>query len=233
MGLGDLFDKSKREERALKKERKKKNKMWQQRLAREMSYAECGATLDLCEREFDAVIKLERIRYNKRIEEGLDPKNQKERMINAAKGKRIVQQAKAELEDNRYTEDLNSSINLVCLAIRQLDRISDSTTNVSKQFFKRANSLFDSEQDYIEELNKLETPADVDNLVSGSFVDNLIAGDNYETCLKKSLQGSKEARSATAAQYGAMLDEIADSGSGASDEITDEDLKAARKISTL
>lgn len=228
--FGDFFDKSKKEERALKKERRKKDKLWQKKLARDLSYADCASTLEICGTEFDTIIKLERMRYQERLDKGLDFKNQKERMINAAKGRRIVDQAKAELEDNRYTEDLNSSINYLCLALKQLNRVSDSTPYISKQFFKRTKGLFDSEQDYIAELNELEVPEDVDSLVRGSFVENLLAGDNYDTCLRKSIQGSKRVKSLEAEKYGAMLDEIRDSGVSKAEDITDEDLKAAKKM---
>ena len=232
MAFGDLFDRGKKEEKALKKERKKKNKIWQEKLSRELSYADCAATLERCKLELDTIIKLERMRYNERVDKGLDPKNQKERIANAAKGRRIVDQALAELEDNRNTEDLNTSINLVCLAVRQLDRVSDSTPAVSKRFYGYAKGLFRSEDDYLAELNKLEMPPEVDNLVSGSFVDDLVGGDSYDACLRKQFRGNKEARSQTAAQYGAMLDEIPSGGTeyGASAQ---GDIRAARKMTDL
>ena len=87
MALGDLFDKKKREEKALKKERKKKNKIWQQKLARELSYADCAAALEQCKRELDAVIRLERMRYKERLDKGMEPQRQRERIANAAKGR--------------------------------------------------------------------------------------------------------------------------------------------------
>jgi len=95
----------------------------------------------------------------------------------------MTDQAMVELEDNRNTEDLNTSINLVCLAVRQLDLVSDSTPSVSRRFYGYAKGLFRSEQDYLAELNKLELPPEVDNLVSGSFVDDLVGGDSYDACL--------------------------------------------------
>lgn len=232
MAFGDLFDKGKREEKALKKERKKKNKLWQEKLCRELSYADCAATLERCRQELDTTIKLERMRYLEREEKGLDPGHQRERIANAAKGRRIVDQAMAELEDNRHTEDLNTSINLVCLAVRQLDRVSDSTPQVSRRFYGYAKGLFRSEQDYIAELDKLEIPPEVDSLVSGSFVDDLVAGDSYDACLKKQLQGNKEARSRTAAQYGAMLDEVPERGA-AHGSMAEGDIRSARKMTDL
>lgn len=229
MALGDLFDKKKREEKALKKERKKKNKIWQQKLVRELSYADCAAALEQCKRELDAVIRLERMRYKERLDKGMEPQRQRERIANAAKGRRVVDQAMAELEDNRYTEDLNSSINLVCLAVRQLERVSDSTPSVNKRFYSRAKDLFHSEKDYEEELNSLELPPEVDKMVDRSFVDNLIAGDSYDTCLRKYIYGDKNAKSQTADQLGRMLDETADSGEGQG-KITLEDEKAVKEM---
>lgn len=229
MALGDLFDKKKKEEKALKKERKKKNKIWQQKLARELSYADCAATLEQCKRELNAVIRLERMRYKERLDKGMDPKRQRERMANAAKGRRIVDEAIAELEDNRHTEDLNSSINLVCLAVRQLERVSDSTPSISKRFYSRAKGLFHSEKDYEEELNSLEIPPEVNKMVDHSFVDNLVAGDSYDTCLKKYIHGDRNARSQTADQLGRMLDDTSVSGAGLGG-ITFEDEKAAKEM---
>lgn len=178
-----------REEKKRAKERKKRNDLWKKKLAESLSYTDCAATLDQCEQKFKVFIRMERARYNERMKEGLSTERQKDRIHNAARGLRVVQEAKAELEDSRLDGNLAQTINMTCLAMKQMQRISDSTASISFAFNKRAQKLFRSREEYENELNEMELPESIDKDIDARFVDDLIAGKSYEEALHEKLSG--------------------------------------------
>lgn len=178
-----------REEKKRAKERRKKNELWKKKLAESLTYTDCAATLDQCEQKFKISIRMERTRYVERQKQGLSTNRQQERIRNAARGLRIVQEAKAELEDSRLDGNLAETINMTCLAMKQMQRISDHTATISLAFNKRAQKLFGSREEYENELNEMELPTHIEKDIDQRFVDDLIAGKSYEEALHEKLSG--------------------------------------------
>ena len=219
-----------REEKKRAKERKKKNELWKKKLAESLSYTDCAATLDQCEQKFKISIRMERARYQERQKEGLPTNRQQERIRNAARGLRVVQEAKAELEDSRLDGNLAETINMTCLAMKQMQRISDNTASISFAFNKRAQKLFGSREEYENELNEMELPKHVEQDIDQRFVDDLIAGKSYEEALHDKLSGRPLPSGGEHAEdlYKAV-DMLPDDGSSTAG-MNDEDEAAANDI---
>lgn len=219
-----------REEKKRAKMRKKQNERWKKQLAESLSYVDCAATLNQCEEKFKVSIRMERARYQERLKEGLPTERQQERIRNAARGLRVVQEAKAELEDSRLDGDLAGTVNMTCLAMKQMQRISDNTASVSFAFNKRAQKLFRSREEYENELNEMELPKSIENDIDQRFVDDLIAGKSYEEALHDKLSGRPLPTGGVGLEdLSAAIDMLPDDGSSTSG-MNDEDEAAANDI---
>lgn len=203
-----------REEKKREKQRRKNNELWKKKLADSMTYVDCATTLNLCEQKFKTSIRMERMRYQERMQQGLDTKHQEERIRNAARGLRILQAAKAELEDSRLDGSLVETINLTCLAMKQMQKIADSTASVSLMFNKRAEKLFRSREEYQNELDEMQLPKRVEQDIDQRFVDDLIAGKSYEQALQEKLAGRPLPTGGfDAERLSDMVDRLPDDGS--------------------
>lgn len=179
------------EERKCTKKQKEVNKAWQKHLANTMEYVDCMSTLNLCEQQFNSSIYIERTHYQDKMKKGLDAKRHEDRIRNAARGLRIVQTAKAELEDCQLDGQLYEAINLTCLAMKQLQKTVDSTTYINFLFNKRAEKLFSSREKYQNELDKMNLPSSIDEEIDQQFINDLIAGKTYEQALQEKIKGRR------------------------------------------
>lgn len=214
---------------AKRHEWKKKNKVWQKKLNRTLQYAECAAALDQCAREFDTSILLEQRNYQERREQSLPTKRQEERIREAARGRRIVDEAKAELEDSTMSGDQTEALNMLCLALKQLNRIKGKRPSIDFSFEKKVKSLFRDQSEYEMELEEMELPEDVDQYLTPAFINGLLAGNSYNECMRGTLDSRKNPKSAIAEEMGRRLDSLPDSAA-IGKSMSEEDIHSVKKI---
>ena len=119
------------------------------------------------------------------------------RVKDAAVGILIVDQALYELKSINTETDLNSALNKMGMALRQLRRIDNSSAAVSgstekiiRQWYPAGLSSEEIAKD-LEDPTLPEVPVDITSIVDEAFVHNMMMGDSFELCMLKRQEAPK------------------------------------------
>lgn len=181
-----MFGKGNSREQAEKKMKKavaKQTKLWNKKIEEAMSWANCEADLNICKNRFEATIVMEQNRLKERAAEGKPVDRQKERLKHAAIGVLITEDALDELADMRAEGDLTSTLNSLCLALKQMERISDHGAKLkATSLGAQLAVLYPSESKLAKKLEALEIPDRISDAVNETFVNNLASGMSLREC---------------------------------------------------
>ena len=205
MSIFDIFNKNKKPAApgdSFLKEADKAHKATEKRLAakekRQKQIEECAAVLRDCRATFQKSIIVENALAAETRRKGYDPYKQRGRIREAAIGILVTDQALLELQSINSEADLNSAMNKMGMALRQLRRIdnssaavSSSTEKIIRQWYPEGLSSEAFAQD-IESPTLPQIPDDVASVIDESFVQGLMMGDSFELRMLKRQQAPKE-----------------------------------------
>ena len=171
----------------------KAHKATEKRLAskekRQHQIEECGAVLRDCRATFQKSIIVENALAGEMRMKGYDSTKQKTHVREAAIGILVVDQALFELQSITSEAELNSALNKMGMALRQLRRVDNNTTAVSSSTQKIIEKWYPGALSQDEEakspVDSLEVPEEMRAKIDDAFVENLMMGDSYEIAMFK------------------------------------------------
>lgn len=176
---------------------KKEKRTLDAKAARQRKIEDCAAVLRDCRFTFNKTINVENSLAAEMRRKGYPTTKQHARVKDAAVGILIVDQALYELKSINTETDLNSALNKMGMALRQLRRIDNSSTAVSgstekiiRQWYPTGLSSEEIAKD-LEDPSLPEVPLDISSIVDESFVQNMMQGDSFELCMLKRQQAPK------------------------------------------
>lgn len=176
---------------------KKEKRTLDAKAARQRKIEDCAAVLRDCRFTFNKTINVENSLAAEMRRKGYPTTKQHARVKDAAVGILIVDQALYELKSINTETDLNSALNKMGMALRQLRRIDNSSTAVSgstekiiRQWYPTGLSSEEIAKD-LEDPTLPEVPLDISSIVDESFVQNMMQGDSFELCMLKRQQAPK------------------------------------------
>lgn len=179
---------------AVDKAYKRTEKTLEQKAARQRRIEDCAAVLRDCRMTFNKTILMENARAAEMRMKGYPTNKQHARVHDCAVGILIVDQALYELQSINTENDMNSAMNKMGMALRQLRRIDNSTTAVSgssekiiRQWYPAGLSSEVLAKD-LEDSSLPEVPADISSIIDETFVQNMMLGDSFELCMLKRQQ---------------------------------------------
>ena len=182
---------------AVEKAYKKEKRTLDAKAARQRKIEDCAAVLRDCRFTFNKTINVENSLAAEMRRKGYPTTKQHARVKDAAVGILIVDQALYELKSINTETDLNSALNKMGMALRQLRRIDNSSTAVSgstekiiRQWYPTGLSSEEIAKD-LEDPTLPEVPLDISSIVDESFVQNMMQGDSFELCMLKRQQAPK------------------------------------------
>ena len=188
---GDTFLKN------VEKAYKKEKRTLDAKAARQRKIEDCAAVLRDCRFTFNKTINVENSLAAEMRRKGYPTTKQHARVKDAAVGILIVDQALYELKSINTESDLNSALNKMGMALRQLRRIDNSSTAVSgstekiiRQWYPTGLSSEEIAKD-LEDPSLPEVPMDISSIVDESFVQNMMLGDSFELCMLKRQEAPK------------------------------------------
>jgi|GEM_PF-5334132 len=160
-------------------------------MVRQRKVTRCNTMLKECDRIFDDTIAKDISTAIKMEENGFVAQTQRDKIKQAAMGKIVAKRALLELESVETEQQLNSAINLLGTAVRQITRMSDLSIeailprnrNAIEGMLPDAENV-DNEIFAILEATDAPIPAEIAGRVNESFVNDLISGMDFEECLK-------------------------------------------------
>lgn len=166
--------------------------------ARQRKIEDCAAILQDCRFTFNKTIVVENALAGEMHRKGYPTTKQHDRVRDAAIGILVVDHALYELQSINSEADLNSAMNKMGMALRQLRRIDNSSSAVSsstekiiRQWYPEGLSSEAFAQD-IESPTLPQIPDDVASVIDESFVQGLMMGDSFELRMLKRQQAPKE-----------------------------------------
>ena len=182
---------------AVEKAYKKEKRTLDAKASRQRKIEDCAAVLRDCRFTFNKTINVENSLASEMRRKGYPTTKQHARVKDAAVGILIVDQALYELKSINTETDLNSALNKMGMALRQLRRIDNSSTAVSgstekiiRQWYPTGLSSEEIAKD-LEDPTLPEVPLDISSIVDESFVQNMMQGDSFELCMLKRQQAPK------------------------------------------
>lgn len=179
---------------AVEKAYKKEKRTLDAKASRQRKIEDCAAVLRDCRFTFNKTINVENSLAAEMRRKGYPTTKQHARVKDAAVGILIVDQALYELKSINTETDLNSALNKMGMALRQLRRIDNSSTAVSgstekiiRQWYPTGLSSEEIAKD-LEDPTLPEVPLDITSIVDESFVQNMMQGDSFELCMLKRQQ---------------------------------------------
>ena len=176
---------------------KKEKRTLDAKAARQRKIEDCAAVLRDCRFTFNKTINVENSLAAEMRRKGYPTTKQHARVKDAAVGILIVDQALYELKSINTETDLNSALNKMGMALRQLRRIDNSSTAVSgstekiiRQWYPNGLCSEEIAKD-LEDPTLPEVPLDISSIVDESFVQNMMQGDSFELCMLKRQQAPK------------------------------------------
>lgn len=182
---------------------------------RQKQISECAAALNDCRMTFNQTILHENALAADMRRHGLDATKQRIRVREAAIGIMVVDQALFELQSINSESELNNAMNKMGVALRQLQRVDNSTSAVSgstERILRKWYPAYD--QDIAETETQAPTvdiPEEIREKIDDSFVKNLMDGDSFEMAMLKSSLNTKESTS-TRSSADDLFEQIASSG---------------------
>lgn len=182
---------------AVDKAYRKTEKTMEQKAARQRRIEDCAAVLKDCRFTFNKTIAVENSLAAEMRRKGYPTTKQHARVHDAAVGILIVDQALYELKSINTEADMNSALNKMGMALRQLRRIDNSSAAVSgstekiiRQWYPAGLSSEEIAKD-LEDPSLPEVPADISSVVDEAFVQNMMMGDSFELCMLKRQEAPK------------------------------------------
>ena len=166
--------------------------------ARQRKIEDCAAILRDCRFTFNRTIGVENALAGEMQRKGFPTTKQHDRVRDAAIGILVVDHALYELKSINSEADLNSAMNKMGMALRQLRRIdnssaavSSSTEKIIRQWYPEGLSSEAFARD-IESPALPQIPVDVASVIDESFVQGLMMGDSFELRMLMRQQAPKE-----------------------------------------
>lgn len=158
---------------------------------RQIQIEECGAVLRDCRSTFQQTILVENALAADMRRKGYDTSKQSKRVREAAIGILVVDQALFELQSINSEADLNSAMNKMGMALRQLKRVDNSTAAISnsterivEKWYPGAMSQLANASD-ADAVPSMEVPESERSKIDDTFIENLMRGDSYEMAMFK------------------------------------------------
>ena len=183
---------------AVDKAYRKTEKTMEQKAARQRKIEDCAAVLRDCRFTFNKTIAVENARAAEMRMKGYPITKQHARVQDSAIGILIVDQALYELQSINTEADMNSALNKMGMALRQLRRIDNSSAAVSGSTEKIIRQWYPAGLSSEEFAKDLEDPTlpeiseDVHSIFDETFIQNMMMGDSFELCMLKRQQAPKE-----------------------------------------
>lgn len=224
MGLLDIFKKKDKTvegkyESEVNAEYKRMEKLRQARGNRESQILECRMVMKECRASFEQTIRTERDIAMKKQRDLLPVNREKTRIREAAIGIMVTEAALLDLESISSEMDLNSAMNQMGKALKQLVRLDNSGATIGSRsrkfmdmFYPGFRSLVESTEQYTfakkakveleqgEQQNiasLYEIPQEMRSRINDTFVNNLMAGDSYQMAKFKAFSKSMSKESST------------------------------------
>ena len=183
---------------AVEKAYKKEKRTLDAKASRQRKIEDCAAVLRDCRFTFNKTINVENSLAAEMRRKGYPTTKQHARVKDAAVGILIVDQALYELKSINTETDLNSALNKMGMALRQLRRIDNSSTAVSgstekiiRQWYPTGLSSEEIAKD-LEDPSLPEVSEEIHSIIDEAFVQNMMMGDSFELCMLKRQQAPKE-----------------------------------------
>ena len=166
--------------------------------ARQRKIDDCAIILNDCRFTFTKTIAVENALAAEMRLKGYPTTKQHARVQDSAIGILIVDQALYELKSINSEADMNSAMNKMGMALRQLRRldnssaaVSNSTEKIIRQWYPAGLSSEEFAKD-LEDPTLPEISEDVHSIIDETFVQNMMMGDSFELCMLKRQQAPKE-----------------------------------------
>jgi len=182
----------------IESEEKKNEKMLKQyekkvkaSIAAQLKPMECDMKLQKCDEEFCEVIEREKILIRRRKLNNQSTKECYNRIRQAAVGRIVVRNARAELQQAENKDRLNRALNDLGVSIRQLYKLYGTDVK-DKNTEAILSMLGTSEEDqeymkaYLENIEQYEVSEETENLVSDEFLDEFITTGMFDLCIERS-----------------------------------------------
>lgn len=207
------IDPEKEYNNAVEAEYKRMEKLRAKRNNRHEHIVECITTMKDCRTSFNQAIMTERDIAKRKQRSAIPVDRERTRIREAAIGILTVDMALFELESVRSEADLNSAMNQMGKALKQLVKLDNSTPNISnssrkfiEMFYPGFRSMVEETENYtyikkekdkakngeaIDIASMYEIPAEIRNRINSTFVENLMQGDSYEMAMFKAQHAGK------------------------------------------
>lgn len=159
--------------------------------ARQRRIEDISAVLHDCRFTFQKTITVENALANEMRLKGYPTTKQHARVRDAAIGILVVEQALYELKSINSESDLNSAMNKMGMALRQLKRVDNSSAAVStsteriiRQWYPDGLTAME-ENEEAESISIPEVPEDIVSIIDENFVQNMMMGDSFDMAMFK------------------------------------------------
>lgn len=158
---------------------------------RQLQIEECSAVLQDCRATFQKTILVENALAGEMQRKGYNTSKQRTRVREAAVGILVVDQALFELQSINSEAELNSAMNMMGMALRQLKRVDNSTAAISHSTERIVEKWCpgalreETDPNGGEIVNAMEVPESERAKIDEIFVENLMHGDSYEMAMFK------------------------------------------------
>lgn len=158
---------------------------------RQRQIEECGAVLRDCRSTFQKSIIVENALAGDMRRKGYDTTKQRNRVREAAIGILVVDQALFELQSINSEAEMNSAMNKMGMALRQLRRVDNNTAAISSSTQRIVEKWYpgalteELQPEDAAALPAMEVPQEMRSKIDEAFVENLMLGDSYEMAMYK------------------------------------------------
>lgn len=222
MSIFDIFNKNKKPAApgdSFLKEAEKAHKATEKRLAakekRQKQIEECAAVLRDCRATFQKSIIVENALAAETRRKGYDPYKQRGRIREAAIGILVTDLALLELQSINSESDLNSAMNKMGMALRQLRHVDNKTAAISTSTERIVEKWYpgaftqQAQPEDAAAMPVMEVPEEMRAKINDTFVQNLMNGDSYEMAMfKHELEPEMPARPTVSEQPRVDTDKI-------------------------
>ena len=163
------------------------NRVLQDRLKKQEMVLDCLSILDQCETEFKSVIQQERARAMQMSMEGYSTEMEQGRIRECAIGILVAREARYKVNSILSDSDMNLAMNNLGQALRQINRLNNGSNSISL-FNERALDKWCP--GIVDDARKLggiefEIPEEKRSEINQMFVDDLMNGNDYDTCRER------------------------------------------------
>lgn len=188
--FGKKLTPAEKRQKELDKAYAKNEKVRRSTESRQKQVMDCRAVLEECRLSFQKSILVENSRAAEMRRRGFPCNEQRARVREAAIGILVVDQALFELKSITSESELNSAMNKMGMALKQLRRLDNTATAISgsakKILLKWYPYPLEENEGDKSVYTQLEVPTEIRDKIDADFVGNLMNGDSFELCLMKS-----------------------------------------------